>query len=285
MAKCEVVWLEYDDLLPESERSSAKQNEDWYIIECPKCKEEIGYNKTKLYLSKSLDYAYCHRCQRVFLERKEFNEYEAPEIRSVSMSEYINSVRCTDSLSTFPFMEEYFEASEDIDEKGLSYFKDKRNNNLLSRVYKDFGIRFTDDGLYIPFFFGGEAKYWTKRMYKPIGDIKYFLPPIKNKPFYHIKRPGKKFIICEGCFDAISISLIYPDFNVIGVMGSTITSAQLNSLKDLFPEALIIWLDDTQLSTKLKEKISPNIPYADIKVIPSNGLDPEEILLNRLNSM
>jgi 5S rRNA maturation endonuclease (ribonuclease M5) len=112
--------------------------------------------------------------------------------------------------------------------------------------------------------------------------MKYFLPPIKSKPFYFLDRGSDTFVICEGPFDSIAIDLVFNNPNVIGVMGSTMTNAQINSFRDLLPENIVIWLDDTSLSEKLKLKLKARIPYADFKVIESSGDDPEELLIDKL---
>ena len=276
--KCEVIYTSYDILLPKDQRDFCTQNEDWYIIQCPKCLEDLNYKKEKLYLSKSLDYGYCHRCSRVFIDR--FTLYTNPDIKVPNFSEYLSQVRCTDHLDSFKGMNSYFQASEVIDEKAIDYLNSRGNLKLI-REYKRYQLRFSNDGIYIPFLFP-EAKYYIKRLYEPLGGMKYFLPPIKSKPFYFLDRGSDTFVICEGPFDSIAIDLVFNNPNVIGVMGSTMTNAQINSFRDLLPENIVIWLDDTSLSEKLKLKLKARIPYADFKVIESSGDDPEELLIDKL---
>lgn len=274
-----VVKLSFDELLPPDERYDCKQNEEWYIIQCPKCKEELNYEKTKLYLSKSLDFGYCHRCNRVFLDNT-FN-INAENLRADSILDYLKVVRCTDYLDEFKRLGDLEKGSEKIDEKGLAYFRHRGNNRLI-REYRNFDLRFSDDGIYIPYYFDGEIKYYIKRLYKPIGDMKYFLPPIKSKPYYLIDRGSDVYVICEGPFDAMSIAMVYPDVNVLAISGSTMTTAQINSLDDRLPDKIIVWLDNTELSTNLRDKLKKKIIYADYNIVKSNGDDPEEMLIQKL---
>lgn len=274
-----VVKLSFDELLPPDERYDCKQNDEWYIIQCPKCKEELNYEKTKLYLSKSLDFGYCHRCNRVFLDNT-FN-INAENLRADSILDYLKAVRCTDYLDEFKRLGDLEKGSDKIDEKGIAYFRHRGNNRLI-REYRNFDLRFGDDGIYIPYYFDGEIKYYIKRLYKPIGDMKYFLPPIKSKPYYLIDRGSGVYVICEGPFDAMSIAMVYPDVNVLAISGSTMTTAQINSLDDRLPDKIIVWLDNTELSTNLKDKLKKKIIYADYSIVKSNGDDPEEMLIQKL---
>lgn len=274
-----VVRLSFDDLLPPDDRYTCKQNDEWYIIQCPKCREELNYEKTKLYLSKSLDFGYCHRCNRVFLDNT--LNINAQNLRADSILSYLKSVRCTDYLDEFRRLGDIERGSETIDEKGIAYFR-YRGNNKLIREYRNFDLRFSDDGIYIPYYFDGEIKYYIKRLYKPIGDMKYFLPPIKSKPYYLIDRGSDVYVICEGPFDAMSIAMVYPDVNVLAISGSTMTTAQINSLDDRLPDKIVVWLDNTELSTNLRDKLKRKIIYADYSIVNSNGDDPEEMLIQKL---
>jgi hypothetical protein len=112
--------------------------------------------------------------------------------------------------------------------------------------------------------------------------MKYFLPPIKSKPFYLIDRGSDVYVICEGPFDAMSIAMVYPDVNVLAISGSTMTTAQINSLDDRLPDKIIVWLDNTELSTNLRDKLKKKIIYADYNIVKSNGDDPEEMLIQKL---
>lgn len=275
-----VVRLNFDELLPPDERYTCKQNDEWYIIQCPKCREELNYIKPKLYLSKSLDFGYCHRCNRVFLDNT-LNVNSEKIKSSTSILDYLNAARCTDYLDEFKRVGDIEKGSDTIDEKGIAYFRHRGNNRLI-REYRNYDLRFSDDGIYIPYYFDGEIKYYIKRLYKPMGDMKYYLPPIKSKPYYLIDRGSDTYIICEGPFDAISIAMVYPNVNVMAVSGSTMTTAQINSLNDLLPDKIVVWLDDTQLSTSLMEKLKKKIVYADIGIVKSNGEDPEELLIDKL---
>ena len=193
----------------------------------------------------------------------------------------MKAVRCTDYLDEFKRLGDLEKGSEKIDEKGLAYFRHRGNNRLI-REYRNFDLRFSDDGIYIPYYFDGEIKYYIKRLYKPIGDMKYFLPPIKSKPFYLIDRGSDVYVICEGPFDAMSIAMVYPDVNVLAISGSTMTTAQINSLDDRLPDKIIVWLDNTELSTNLRDKLKKKIIYADYNIVKSNGDDPEEMLIQKL---
>nr|DAM52831.1 MAG TPA: hypothetical protein [Caudoviricetes sp.]DAQ95668.1 MAG TPA: hypothetical protein [Caudoviricetes sp.] len=274
-----VVRLSFDDLLPPDDRYTCKQNDEWYIIQCPKCREELNYEKTKLYLSKSLDFGYCHRCNRVFLDNT--LNINAQNLRADSILSYLKAVRCTDYLDEFRRLGDIERGSETIDEKGIAYFRHRGNNKLI-REYRNFDLRFSDDGIYIPYYFDGEIKYYIKRLYKPIGDMKYFLPPIKSKPYYLIDRGSDVYVICEGPFDAMSIAMVYPDVNVLAISGSTMTTAQINSLDDRLPDKIVVWLDNTELSTNLRDKLKRKIIYADYSIVNSNGDDPEEMLIQKL---
>jgi hypothetical protein len=272
----EVVYSSYSEILPKDLRDSVKQNDRFWICQCPKCIEE-GYFKEKLYLSKDLSFAWCFKCNRVFYDK--YSKFTHPEIKSSELT-FLNSSSFNDNLNEFK-MSKYYDLPGELDDKAVDYLKNTRGNMYLVDNYLEYGIRSDSTGIYFPYEFFGEYRYWTKRLYSPIGSMKYFLPPIKTKPFYFIDRNSSKYIICEGSVDAIMISLFFKDYSVIAISGSSMSNPQVGGLRDLLPEEITIWLDKTELSLKLKDNLKSRIPYAYFKIVESDGSDPEETLLKK----
>ena len=175
-----------------------------------------------------------------------------------------------------------FNSFDEYDEQGYQYLVRERHG-YFKDLYKVLGIRFTNHNPVIPFYYKGELIYYQIKFAFGNNRMPYFSPPIEYKPGYLIEHDdNKKFIICEGTFDAISLLIQAPSYTPFAILGSSITDYQITMLRSFVPEKIIVYMDTTELSIKVVNKIKKYINYADVNIIKSYGKDPEENLRYRL---
>lgn len=262
-----------------------RESKNDHIVLCPHCYEEHmnrgirGYRKLKLYIDKDGAYGHCFVCGSVFLSNDQSLKTNINPIEpKVDMS---NWELCKLGNEGYWNLDRFYSFSED-DEIGVDYLSKKRYYEYRN-IYKKLGIRFKDHNPVIPFYYKGELIFYQMRIISPDSDIKYFTPPTPHKNPYIIETGDcNKFIICEGTFDAIACSIMYPDYTPFAVLGSDITPYQIAMLRSYCPEEIKIFMDKTSLSERVRKTIETYINYADISIIESNGEDPEELLKSKL---
>ena len=131
----------------------------------------------------------------------------------------------------------------------------------------------------MPFKYHGEVFYYQIR-FSGTGNIRYFFPPISKKPPYIIEHgdmSGKvNLIVVEGVFDAIAALIMAPKFIPVAVLGSSISDYQLDFIREYNINSICVFMDKTDISTRIAQKIKSKVDYCPIRIIPSNGEDPEE---------
>lgn len=271
-----VIKMPLVQIVPKEVRDEIYQNDKFWITKCPYCVEELSYHKTKLYISKDETWGWCHRCNTLYLDT--YASVRLPDIRGVD----IKHMTQKSILNQLEFdMTEYKKARISPNEDDLKYLLEVREASYLLPHLEEFGIRFSEEELFIPYPDElGNYTYFVKRIYYPKSSMKYFLPPIRRKPYYHLKGTNGVYIIVEGQFDALAMKVKYPDYNVISLSGTRFTAYMLQEFRNLLPEFIVIYLDDTELSESLRDQLKEYIIYAQINVIPSNGMDPEEYFIN-----
>ena len=98
-----------------------------------------------------------------------------------------------------------------------------------------------------------------------------------------IKREGQprhRIVIVEGIFDAIAALIQCPDYTPIAVLGSSISDYQIEYIRAYAGEIweIRIWMDETDISKRIANKIKSVIDYVPIGIIKSYGPDPEEVM-------
>lgn len=276
-----LVFCNFEDLLKEAynvttmeEVETHKNQNDEYICHCPFCKA-AGHKKHKLYIKSDLTVGHCFVCTRAFVNVTDTVDvtFPVPTFNNFGMMTggTVNLVRLTDPNWT---IDKYYTEFDDYSEEGVAYLKNR--HIYLGELYKALDFKFLDGNIVMPFKYHGEIFYYQIR-FSGNSKLRYFFPPISAKPPYIIERGNnKKFIICEGVYDAISLLIQAPDYTPFAVLGSSISDYQIDFLREYVPEEILIYMDETRISQGIANKLSRIVDYCPIRIIKSNGEDPEE---------
>lgn len=249
-----------------------------YIIHCPFCKEE-GHTKHKLYIKSDLSVGHCFVCTRAFIHVSDQVDlsFQIPDFIGNIFDQYKGHpdvVRLSDPNWS---LENYFNEFDDFDEKGYKYLMGR--HKFMDPLYKILDFKFWDGNVVMPFKYHGEVFYYQIR-FSGTGNIRYFFPPISKKPPYIIEHgdmSGKvNLIVVEGVFDAIAALIMAPEFIPVAVLGSSISDYQLDFIREYNINSICVFMDKTDISTRIAQKIKSKVDYCPIRIIPSNGEDPEE---------
>jgi hypothetical protein len=200
-----------------------KEDRKDYQIECPYCidahyhdKSYDGpYTKYKLYVYKDLQFGRCFRCDQLFIHNDDSLRFEIPFPEGVLEHSNFKLKKLSGDLWNL----ELFESFDEYDEKGYQYLIKKRHR-YFKDLYKILGIKFTNHNPVIPFYYKGELIYFQIKLAFGNSKIPYFSPPIEYKPAYIIEhKENKKFFICEGTFDAISLLIQAPKYTPVALLG------------------------------------------------------------------
>lgn len=265
-----------------NENQYSEHSED-YSIECPYCSTDAHlsdssyngkeYHKKKLYVHKDGKYGKCFRCTRVFINVSKFiDDYVDCGVFSEDDINFNISRMNNDTWNL-----DLFKSLPDHNTAGVNYLINKRHK-YMEKLYKILHFRFLAENPVIPFFYKKKLIYYQVRYITNFSlDTPYFSPTVEHKPPYIIERnENKKFVICEGVFDAIACLILYPDRTPFAVLGSSITEYQLCFLRSYVPEDIIVSMDTTELSNTVASNIRLSVNYAPVSVIRSGGEDPEE---------
>ena len=276
-----LVFCNFEDLLKEAynvttmeEVETHKNQNNEYICHCPFCKA-AGHKKHKLYIKSDLTVGHCFVCTRAFVNVTDTVDvtFPVPTFNNFGMMTggTVNLVRLTDPNWT---IDKYYTEFDDYSEEGVAYLKNR--HIYLGELYKALDFKFLDGNIVMPFKYHGEIFYYQIR-FSGNSKLRYFFPPISAKPPYIIERGNnKKFIICEGVYDAISLLIQAPDYTPFAVLGSSISDYQIDFLREYVPEEILIYMDETRISQGIANKLSRIVDYCPIRIIKSNGEDPEE---------
>lgn len=286
MLKKETVVMDLEKYVNEMRKQGLIQKKKHdYAVLCPYCYREhkmhgqSGYNKLKLWIHEDYKYGNCFRCHRTFVAPdSDTIQYGIKAIEDpVDMN---NWELCKLGEDGYFKLSKYNEFDED-DPVGVNYLAHRVY--LYRKMYKLLGIKFHRHNPVIPFYIKGELVYYQIRIINPGDGPKYHSPATPHKNPYILEHgDNKKFVISEGVFDAIADRILYPDRTPFAVLGSDITDYQIAILRSYCPEDILIYMDKTELSQRIKEKIEYYIDYADIKIQKSSGQDPEEYLKEHL---
>lgn len=255
---------------------------------CPLCKIEresqgvVDYQTRNLQVYEESKTAYCFRCNTIFhdkvdgektIKTKTIYEFEKFQVAKIDCS----------------IIEERL-----LEQSAVEYIQNRCKYYTYELIKKS-GIKGNGKAIIIPFYLFNKPYYYQIRYPKPKitqerpKGLKYFNPPISHKPIYfHNFNPNKETIICEGTFDVLAVMSVIDlnKYNVIGIMGSSITQYQVDFLKYLGGTSkIIIFLDDMQKSKDLASMIRKKGYKENIEIIRTfYDEDPEE-LLNRLGKV
>lgn len=254
-------------------------DEHWRI-ECPldDCPKDpkVRYDANrlyKMYVTKELHKAYCHRCGTGFIN---VNEKLDLELKLEQPTFRLPPFELVKLQSKDWSLTDFLSWDTESDE-GLEYLNGRHKYFGLG-LYKALKLRFLDNAVAIPFYFHKELIFFQLRFIENRG-IKYFTPPIKKKPIFVIERANnKRLVICEGVFDAIACLFLYPDRTPIAIIGSTPTPYQVMMIRSYVPEDILVFMDNTELSIKVSKILRYHIDYAVFGIEFSSGQDPEEKL-------
>jgi hypothetical protein len=263
-----------------------KETNNDYKITCPYCinayLEDSSYSgpytEYKLYVYKDFHQGHCFRCGQVFISNDISMNFRIPYPDEGKGQLEFKLVK----LNANPWNLNFFNTFSQYDEHGYRYLVEQRHK-YFKDLYKELNIRFINHNPVIPFYYRGELIYYQIKMAFGGGKIPYFSPPIEHKPMYIIEGgENKRFVICEGTFDAIACLKLYPDRTPCAILGSSITDYQIGMLRTYVPEDMLVYMDTTELSNKVANRIRQCVNYADVEIIKSDGQDPEEKLKEKI---
>lgn len=282
-----LVFCNFEDLLKEyygvssmEEVEPFQNSTNEYIIHCPFCKEE-GHTKHKLYIKSDLTVGHCFVCTRTYIHVTDQvdTSYKIPDFFPLFHRKHgVELVKLNDPVWS---LEKYKFEFDNYDETGVSYLTGR--HRFMTELYKILDFKFMDGNIVMPFKYKGEVFYYQIRFSGKNNKIRYFFPPISAKPPYIIEHGNcKKVIICEGIFDAIALLIMAPEFMPVAILGSSISDYQLDFIREYVPDEIIVYMDETEISKRVARKIQATIDYCPIRLIKSDGQDPEEKLKERL---
>lgn len=281
-----VVELDLHRYLVEMRRLGLIQEKrDDYAVLCPVCKEEkwaageAGYANLKLWIHKGEEYGHCFRCGTVFVDSSPIC---GTGVKNLEPPVNIDALEVMKLGNEGYWTLDRFQEFDEYDAAGVEYLVGRLY--LYREMYKALGIRFRRGDPVIPFQYRDETIYYQVRITDPNSRIKYFSPPIVHKPPYILEsgKPGKKWVVCEGVFDAVACRFLYPEHSAFALLGSDITPYQVAILRKFVPREIVVYMDRTDISRRVERDLARYIGYADIQVRESSGQDPEEHLREQL---
>ena len=288
-----IIFCDFEELIKESchieDLEDAKQFKTpggEYVIHCPFCRDE-GHTKHKLYLKDDFTVGHCFVCGRSYVHLT--NEIKFKIDLPPTLSEFglarppLKLVPLTDPNWT---LDKFVYDFEDSSEAGERYLFSR--HRYMKDLYKLLDFKFWDGNIVMPFKHKGEVFYYQIR-FNGVGHgdsrIRYFFPPISEKPPYiidHLSPSGeecKGIIIVEGVFDAIACLVLAPNYIPVAVLGSSISDYQIDFIREYTGiKKIVVYMDETDISKRIADKLKKYIDYCPIYVVKSEGQDPEEKL-------
>ncbi|MBR2246537.1 MAG: hypothetical protein IJ880_05880, partial [Bacilli bacterium] len=86
-----------------------------------------------------------------------------------------------------------------------------------------------------------------------------------------------------GVYDAISLLIQAPSYIPVAVLGSSISDYQMDFIREYLPEKILVYMDKTDISIRIAERLKSAIDYCPIGVIKSDGEDPEECMKRKMS--
>lgn len=252
-----------------------------YIVHCPFCAKE-GHTKHKLYIKDDLSVGHCFVCTRAFINVTDEINFKVEAVNPIKKFYQPNKFEVVKLTNPEWGLDKFQYECDDYDERGYQFLV--KRNPYLKYIWKELDFKFLNENIVMPFKYKGEVFYYQIRFTGNCGAIRYFFPPINNKPPYIIEHGlNKKFIVCEGVYDAVSLLVQAPSYTPMAVLGSHVSDYQLEFLREYVPEEIVVYMDDTEKSKGVANKIKSVIDYCPVHLIKSDGEDPEECMIRRMN--
>lgn len=263
------------------------ETKDHHIYKCPFCIEVRGKadEDGKLYWNYQKLISYCFKCESVGVLKSDKPHHLLK--LEMALNGLINELADNTDLirAEINSLKEikYSVVFTELDQRGRDYLN-ARNPiyTELADVFK-FGVS-NPIGLAVPVVIDNKIVSYILRYYNPTGKMKYYLPE-GSKLIYSPTQeiyPGAKHsevTLVEGSFDAIAATIDgFP--TPLALFGKTITPLQIYLIRRLAPDRINIYMDETELSIKLKKKLVDHFPtVSQFRIIRSdNGFDAEEKL-------
>lgn len=250
-----------------------------YICHCPFCEAE-GHTKKKLYITSDYSVGHCFVCGRAWVNVDDTIKFNitVPDFMESTFYYPLEVIKLQDPVWT---LDKYYNEFDSQSEKGMAYLMTR--HPFMKDLADLLEFKYIDGNVVMPFKYKNEIIYYQIR-FTGNNKIRYFFPPISAKPPYIIEHQGenKKFIICEGVYDAISLLIQAPEYTPMAILGSSISDYQMKFLREYVPQEIVIYMDETRISERIRERIASMIDYCPIRIIRSDGTDPEEMMKKRM---
>ena len=282
-----IVFCNFEELLTEAlgvpsleaaERYREPSGE--FVIHCPFCRAE-GHRKHKLYLKSDLTVGHCFVCTRSYVNVTDEVkvEYRPPSFLTPRLREWFKPTIKDPKWA----LDRYWKEFDEYSEKGVRYLMGR--HQFMDPLWKILGFKFWEGNVVMPFWWKSELIYYQIRFSDPKARIRYFFPPVDQKPVWTTPEPigtGKDLIVVEGIYDAIAAMIQAPGRTPVAVLGSSVSDYQLLQIREFVPDSILVWMDDTEKSKGIADRLRVSLGYCPIRIIPSDGTDPEENMCSRI---
>lgn len=261
------------------------QTSSHLIYCCPFCESVRGRpdNDGKFYWSIEKNVGYCFKCETVGILKTDKPKYQVCFENSINR--IVNSFESDSSIfeSELNSMQDipYIDLFSDMDKKAIDYIDSR--NCLYSEIYKYLNMRSSNLGVAVPVIVNQKILSYCLRLYDPKGGMKYYLPKISKllyspEQIINTSKPVKEITLVEGTFTCIA-ALIDGFTHPVAIFGKFLTDLQIYLLRSLSPDIINIYLDETELSERLLNRIQDRLPtVTKFNIIRSDGSDAEEKL-------
>lgn len=229
----------------------------------------------------------CHSCKEAGNMKYLYKELTGEELQIDDVAEYRSMLSKLDEN-----VEPMYSSLEDACVDGCVYqsgdYLDKWCNRGITDLdtITKFGLGFDEleNALTMP------TEYGVVRRFLNQSNSKYLFPKgmLKSSMLYgydYIDNPV--VVICEGQIDALSCW--QAGFNALAIFGSSVSKNQVDMLKSLNAQFLVLFLDDDEQgwegSEKIKSKLGKTFSISEVDYSGYEGLDPGSIDASALNSL
>lgn len=249
-----------------------------YRIKCPHC----GHDKSPaLSVLHNLKVGICFRCEILFVNDDSQGKLDVEDIR--------------ESLDLFSKEDKSHSGLRLLNSSIFDLFEPVKDNEFLNRRnpyipdWNYYGIKQGPNQVITPYYLFGNLVYYQIRRYNPRGfhnpvgvEAPIYIPSnVKVAP--GLWYPDAPTVIGEGPFSMIAYDCVRrytkTKFNIAGLGGKVMTDYRENLLRMLGIGNVTLNLDETKLSQELKRDMIERRLGDRINIVPSNGDDPEEVLM------
>lgn len=251
-------------------------NQDYY--DCPFCQDTKGH----LGVNTLRNIFHCFKCGASGRTSELSFLGSFDEQVKLKLTGGIGNKKVVSNIISLPFGYEKL-TEKHSNTRAYKYLEERGINEYDMEKYE---IGYTFRGLFahriiIPIRTHKYLRYFVGRSY--IGEEPKYMnaaAPKNGLLFTTHKEPVPQAVICEGIFDAISISMVMP---AISPLGKTVTDEQAKSIKDYTQKAIIMLDEDAKVDAfKLYEQLSRYLPT---KLVFITEKDPGEMSICQLKEV